>query len=377
MIRRVVYVSGARADFGLLESTLLLVNGHPAIDLSVCVTGMHLLPQFGLTVREIEASGLRICARVEIDLAGSDGAAMARAIGQGLIGMVEVFSGERPDLVVLLGDRGEMLAGAIAAIHLNIPVVHIHGGELSGSVDESVRHAISKLSHYHFVATAGARERLIRMGERADRIFETGAPGLDGLSKLVVRSRQELCANVGFMPDRPVALLIFHPVVQEAEAAGAQMQELLAAVRATGLQVLCLSPNSDAGNDRIRAMLKEQASDSDLCLEVHLARPDFVSWMAAADVMVGNSSSGIIEAASLGLPVVNVGNRQKHRERSGNVVDCPPVASAIRDAIERALALPRRGWSNVYGDGKSGRRIVELLATLPLPRELMMKTNAY
>lgn len=375
--RRVCYVSGTRADFGLLAGTLHRAAADPRLELSICVTGMHLLPPFGETVREIEASGLAIGGRIPVNLADGDGAAMARALGQALIGLTDHFVATRPDLVLVLGDRGEMLAATLAAVHLNIPVAHLHGGERSGTVDEPVRHAISKLAHYHLTATAGARDRLIRMGEQAGRVFVTGAPGLDGLAQAPVRPRAELCVAMGLDPAQLVALVIFHPVLQEAEDAGRQMREVLSAVRDAGLQALCLMPNSDAGNASIRAALEGRRGEPGVSLVTHLPRPDFVAWMAAADVMVGNSSSGVIEAASLGLPVVNVGERQAGRERSGNVVDCPPVAAAVAAAIRQALALRGHRFTNAYGDGMAGERVVELLASLPLNPELLCKSNAY
>lgn len=376
-MRRICYVSGTRADFGLMQRTLQRLNAHPEIILSVVATGMHLSPTYGETVKEIEASGLHIAAHIPVALEETSGPAMARALALELSGLVDIFEQERPDIVLLLGDRGEMLAGALAAIHLNIPIAHIHGGERSGTVDEPVRHAISKLSHYHFTATEEARQRLIRMGERPDHIFVTGAPGLDGLQDLVVYSRQELCEKVGFDAGKPVALVVFHPVVQTADAASHQAQELLAALDVAGVQAICLMPNADAGGNLIRQALRENGRHPRFRLLTHLPRADFVSWMASADVMVGNSSSGIIEAGSFGLPVVNVGDRQRHRERGQNVMDVPPQRSEIEAAILRALQSERPIPENVYGDGRAGERIAELLVTLPLGRELLEKSNAY
>lgn len=376
-MRRVCYVSGTRADFGLMVHTLRLAHRAGKLDVSVCATGMHLSPLFGHTVDEIEASGLRISGRVPVVLDGTTGAVMARALGYELIGITDVLTKECPDLVLVLGDRGEMMAGALAAIHLNIPIAHIHGGERSGTVDEPVRHAISKLAHYHFVTTESARQRLIRMGERAEHIFVTGAPGLDGLTELADRSRTDLCAEAGFDASRPVALAVFHPVLQEAADAGRQMRDIVQVLTAERVQVLCLMPNSDAGGNLIRETLEHFGSHSDIRIMTHLARKDYVSWMAAADVMIGNSSSGIIEAASLNLPVINVGDRQRGRERSGNVMDVPPVPQAIADSLRAALHLDRGSWRNVYGDGRAGERIVSLLESLPLSRQLLHKSNAY
>lgn len=377
-MRRVVYVSGTRADFGLIENTLKLSQASDELDFSVCVTGMHLLQEYGYTVTEIEASGLPIYSRIPVILDGSTGAVMAKAIGQEIIAMTEVFSRDRPDMVMVLGDRGEMLAAAIAAIHLNIPVVHIHGGERSGTVDEPVRHAISKLAHYHFVATPVARERLIKMGERSDCVFVTGAPGLDGLRELAVKTKDQLCAEVDLDTRRPVALVVFHPVVQEAQEAGRQIEEVLKAVLGCGLQAMCIAPNADAGGLAIKRMLDRYSDRRDVRVRVHLSRAEYASWMAAARVMVGNSSSGIIEAATFQLPVVNVGSRQQFRERSGNVLDVPPQWTAIEAVIRRVLTGRFMGpWENIYGDGKAGTMIVSLLQTLSIGPEILRKVNEY
>jgi GDP/UDP-N,N'-diacetylbacillosamine 2-epimerase (hydrolysing) len=246
-MRKVCYLSGTRADFGLMRRTLKMARDSGQLDVAVCVTGMHLSPLYGNTVSEIEASGLRICARVFAGVDEGTGAQMARATAQTMAGVVDVLERERPDILLVLGDRGEMLAGAYAALHLGIPVVHVHGGERSGTVDEPVRHAISKLAHYHFTATTQARERLIRMGELAERVFVTGAPGIDDLVEATLAPRGALCTAVGFDAARPVALVIFHPVLQEAGAAGEQATALMEALLGEGFQCLCFSPNSDAG----------------------------------------------------------------------------------------------------------------------------------
>ncbi len=370
-------MSGTRADFGLMERALKAAARPGLVEVSVCVTGMHLSPLFGNTVRDVEASGLPICARVPVALEAGSGLEMARATGTELIGIAETFARVRPDAAIVLGDRGEMLAGAYAALHLGIPVIHVHGGERSGTVDEPVRHAISKLAHYHLVATPGSRERLIRMGERAERIFVTGAPGLDELREAVRSSRKELCQALGFDAARPVALVIFHPVLQEAEEAAAQATEVAEGALAADCQCLWFAPNSDAGSAAVRAAAERYRGAPGVRLVAHLARGEYVSWMAAADVMIGNSSSGIIEAASFGLRVVNVGSRQDGRERSGNVVDTAPKRHEVARAARAALAAGKADCANVYGDGRASERIAELLRTLPFDGRLLDKANAY
>ena len=377
MTRHVVYVTGTRADYGLMRRTLQAVAAHPGLSLSLVVTGMHLDDTFGNTVREIEADGFPIVSRVPI-APGDGGGAMARGIATMIAGFTDAFERARPDVVLLLGDRGEMLAGAIAAAHLNIAVAHIHGGERSGTIDEPVRHAISKLSHIHLAATAESRDRLVRMGEDPGRVVTVGAPGLVGLTDEPDGDRTALATGVGFDATRPIALMLYHPVHSEAENAADGVALVLDQLAAAGLQVLALMPNSDSGGAAIRARLEQAAAGSNwLSLHTHLERPRFVAWMRAADVMVGNSSSGIIEAATFGTPVVNVGPRQQLRERNRNVVDVALDGPAVRGAIEEALAFGRRPPANVYGDGATDRRVAEVLADVPLDRALLAKCNAY
>ncbi len=377
MSRVVCYVSGSRADFGLMESTLRAIHQAPDLTLGILVTGMHLATQYGSTVRDIEVSGLPIVARIPVELEPATGRTMACNIGRMLCGIVEHLDAERPDVVLVLGDRGEMLAGALAALHLNIPVAHVHGGERSGTVDEPIRHAISKVSHYHFVATLRSRERLVRMGEQPDHIWVTGAPGLDGIEALATRSRGELAASIGFDPDKRIAMMVYHPVVQEDAVAGRSAHVLLSCLLRHDVQVLAMAPNSDSGSEAIQRVLSDYAAAGHVQFKTHLGRSDFVSWMAAVDLLIGNSSAGIIEAASFGTPVVNVGSRQNLRERNANVIDAPVDAAALEKAIQKALQRGRTTASNIYGDGASAARIVELLSTVPLDLPVLAKSNVY
>lgn len=375
--RKICYVTGARADYGLMQSTLQRIHRSDLFELSIIATGMHLLPKYGLTVRQIEAAGLPVTARIEVEEGLPSGALMARNIGRMLIGLVEKFETIRPDIVMVLGDRGEMLAAALAAVHLNIAVVHIHGGERSGTVDEPVRHAISKLAHFHFVATDESKLRLVRMGEAENRISVVGAPGIDGLREAKRVNRSTLCAGVGFDPACRVALLVYHPVLQDADLSGPYVAMIVDAVLAKGFQVMALQPNSDAGSAYVQAVLEARASAGDIRLATHLQREEYLSWLAASDILIGNSSSGIIEAATFGTPVVNVGSRQNLRERNANVIDCPLDRYGLEAAVERALTLPRSEGSNVYGDGRSGERIAGLLASIDLSQSSVAKANVY
>ena len=375
--RRVCYLSGTRADFGLMQSTLQMIVDQPGLDLDLVVTGMHLSRRFGNTVEEIVASGLRVAARIPVAIEESTGAVMARNLAATLNGCVDAFERLNPDIVLLLGDRGEMLAGALAAIHLNIPIAHIHGGERSGTVDEPIRHAISKLAHFHFVSSEDARGRLLQMGEHAEQIFVTGAPGLDGLVGLAAFGRDELCAGVGFDPATPVGLMVYHPVLQESAEAEYQVRTIVDVCLSRRLQLMALMPNSDAGSVGVRRVLDAYVRHPHVRVRNHLPRREFVSWMAASDLMVGNSSSGIIEAASFGTPVINVGIRQNLRERNSNVIDVPARGDDIAAAVEQCFSHGRSPACNAYGDGKAGRRIVTHLLAADLSGGVLLKANAY
>jgi GDP/UDP-N,N'-diacetylbacillosamine 2-epimerase (hydrolysing) len=352
------------------------IQAEDGLALGIVATGMHLDPTFGETWREIDEAGLRVAVRVPIKLFPATGATMARAIGTMTSELVACFESEQPDIVLLLGDRGEMLAAAIAAIHLNIPVAHIHGGERSGTVDESVRHAITKLSHIHFAATEGSRRRLLALGERPDCVHVSGAPGLDGLTDAPLPDRDALFATMGFDIERPVALLLYHPVLQEAGMATQRIRAVLAGLGRAGWQAVVLMPNADAGREEIRAVF-----DADMIPGmqpiVHLPRARFVEVMARCDAMVGNSSSGIIEAASFGTPVLNLGSRQNMRERNTNVLDLPEDADRVADALNRIRGRPRPAPNNIYGDGRAAERIVAQLKAQPLGSKLLNKVLVY
>jgi GDP/UDP-N,N'-diacetylbacillosamine 2-epimerase (hydrolysing) len=360
-----------------MQNTLQAINRHPQLSLGLLVTGMHLLPEYGETWREIAESGLPIDARVAVNLTGSSGEEMAIALGEQVIGFTKALQKIKPDLVLLLGDRGEMLAGAIVALHLNIPIVHIHGGELSGTVDEPIRHAISKLAHYHFTATKKSRERLIRMGEKSEHIFVTGAPGLDAVYQIKLLERAPLFANYGLNQGKPLLLILFHPVVQQADELAEQTSALLEAALESDMQCLLIMPNADAGGSVIAEVIREYDSRKQINTAVHVPRREFLSLVAHAEVMAGNSSSGIIEAASLGTPVVNIGDRQRSRERNSNVIDVEPIKSEIGEAINKASQMKGQRWNNVYGEGKASERIVDCLNSLSLSSNVLEKVNAY
>lgn len=378
--RRIAYLTGTRADFGLMAGTLQRLHRHPGAEVGVLVTGMHLSAQYGMTVDEVEASGLPVTTRIPLAIDERSELGMARAVGEAVVGVAAALTQSRPDVLLLLGDRGEMLAGAIAALHLGIPVAHLHGGERSGTIDEPIRHAITKLSHLHLVATDESRQRVIRMGEAPQNVYTVGAPSLDDVVGRSDLPRAQVLRALGMPAGVRYVLVLFHPVVQEmAQAqvqAGALQAGLEAEVLARGMHVVWLAPNADAGSaDIVSAM--QRAAGPQVHGITHLPRARYLDALACADVLAGNSSSGIIEAASLGTPVVNVGSRQRLRQRNSNTRDCAGDAASIQLALAAALQGGRFAPGNVYGDGRSGERICELLATVPLSPSLLDKSNAY
>jgi GDP/UDP-N,N'-diacetylbacillosamine 2-epimerase (hydrolysing) len=377
-MHRVAYLTGTRADYGLFSEPLKRIREHPLLELSLIVTGMHLEPEFGSTIKEIEADAMPIAARVPSLTGGDSGADQARSIGNAVLGVTNALVESRPDLLIVLGDRGEMLAGAIAATHLNIAVAHVHGGEVSGTVDDLVRNAISKLSHIHFAATEDAAERLRAMGEVSENVHVTGAPGLDYLSRFEPIPLDELARDLGFNPSKPFVIFTQHPVTLEMDSAPEQMETSLRALEESDVQAVATYPNADAGG---RAMIRvlERWSDREwLHVTPNLGRHRYASLLKEAAAVVGNSSSGIIEAPFFGVPVVNIGTRQLGRLRADNVVDATYDQEAIRAAVVCALTDKKfiaraRGTKNPYGDGHAGERIVEVLASLESGPELLSK----
>lgn len=377
MSRKICYITGTRADFGLMRSSLELINKQVDLDLEVIVTGQHLLPEYGKTVNEIHDAGLTIISEIEVSLSGESGAQMSTALAEQLSGITQALKKSRPDIVILLGDRGEMLAAAIAALHLNIIIVHIHGGELSGTIDESIRHAISKLSHYHFTSTSRSKDRLIKMGEKSDHIFVTGAPGLDQIRNLELIPKDLLLGQFEMDSKKPFILLLFHPVVQEMRTLEEQFVIVLEALITFGQQIIALMPNADAGGQLLSNILKRYEDDKKIKSFVHLNRVAYLSLLSEASALVGNSSSGIIEAASLGIPVVNIGTRQNLREQSNNVINVSAGRDEILGGLDKALAWDKSEFRNVYGDGDSSQRIVRLLKELDFSKHILDKVNGY
>jgi UDP-N-acetylglucosamine 2-epimerase (non-hydrolysing)/GDP/UDP-N,N'-diacetylbacillosamine 2-epimerase (hydrolysing) len=359
------------------------------LELNLIVTGMHLLPEYGETIREVEADGFSIAEKIDILLKSDSGAAMVKATALCLLGLVQALERVKPQILLVLGDRDEMLAGAIAAAHMKIAVAHIHGGELSGSIDGSIRHAISKFAHIHFPVTPQAAHCLAVSGEEQRRIFLVGAPGLDDARIGLAVTREELFRQLGFPLVEEFVLVVFHPVVGEETASAENFTAILAALSDLGLASLVFLPNADAGRNLLLNVLKGFQDSPGIRMATHLPRRLYLGLLAKAALMIGNSSSGIIEAPFFSLPVINLGNRQKGRLRAGNVIDLEDGCGKerIKEAILKLLTQRRTGKTavkkgescrevNPYRGG-AGKKIASVLAEIALDDGLLNKDFAF
>jgi UDP-hydrolysing UDP-N-acetyl-D-glucosamine 2-epimerase len=378
-MRVVAVVSLARSDYGIYLPILRQIRGDPALRLHLMVGGTHLSPAFGLTVRQILDDGFEIGARIDMLLSSDTPEGMAKSLGIGVLGFAQAYANRRPDMLLVLGDRYEMLAAAAAALPFNIPVAHAHGGESTeGAIDESVRHAITKMSHLHFAATAAYADRITQMGEEPWRVSVTGAPSLDNIRTIRELSCEELSRRHQIPLHPPFLLVTYHPVTLEYEQTGAQMNELLAALAPLECDLVFTYPNSDAGGRQIIDMVQKFTADRPRThLVPNLGLESYFNFMRHAAAMVGNSSSGIVEAASFKLPVVNIGNRQAGRLRAGNVVDVGYGRTEIAGGITKAVSAEFRAGlallTNPYGDGHAANRIVQRLKDVPIDRRLLTK----
>ncbi|HEV2464816.1 MAG TPA: UDP-N-acetylglucosamine 2-epimerase [Acidobacteriaceae bacterium] len=376
--RTIAVVTSSRADYSHLYWPLKELASHPDVDLKLIAMGSHLAPTFGNTAQEIERDGIPIAARVECLLNSDSDVGMAKTIGVAVLGLADVFGQMRPDLLLLIADRYEMLAPASVALALRIPIAHIEGGEISeGAIDDAVRNALTKMSHIHFTSTHMARERVIAMGEEPWRVHRAGAPSLDHLRRSKLLAREELERRLKIDLCKPTLLVAYHPVTIRRETTE-EMDTLFAALMGMDGQILFCYPNSDAGSHRIIERTRRFVADrGEGQVFTNLDPITYWSLLRCVDALVGNSSSGIMETASFALPTVNIGLRQQGRERARNVLDAEPEEAEIRTRIAEARSEGFRqsleGMENPYGDGHATEKIVEVLTTIPLTQDLLIK----
>jgi UDP-hydrolysing UDP-N-acetyl-D-glucosamine 2-epimerase len=380
MKRTIAVITTSRADYSHLYWPLRDLSENENVDLKIIALGSHLSPEFGNTVQEIEKDGFRIDSRIECLLSSDTDVGMAKTIGVATLSLADLFGKMRPDLLLLIADRYEMLAPAAVALALRIPIAHIEGGEVSeGAIDDAVRNALTKLSHIHFTSTPAARNRVIAMEEEEWRVHRAGAPSLDHLRRQLLLSRDELEKRLQLNLQTPTILVAYHPMtiardtLQEVEA-------LLTALGSLSEQILFCYPNADAGS---RALIERTktfiASRRNGKVFTNLDTVTYLSLLRQVNMLVGNSSSGIMESASLSMPTVNVGLRQQGRERPRNVLDAVADPNSILQAISRARTSEFReslsGMINPYGEGRASETIVRVLTTVPLSQTLLMKRH--
>lgn len=380
-MKKIAYISGTRADFGLMTSVLTGIKKSDKFKLQLYATGMHLMPEFGSTIDHVKKQfpDTKIIPAI---FTSDNRVGMARFSGDYLKELVNILSKDKPDLVLVLGDRVEMLCTALAAVYLGIPSAQFHGGERTSTVDEIARHAITKLVSLHFVATNESAERVRKLGEEDWRIHVVGAPTLDIILNEQLPTRKELFQKLNIDPQEKIILVIQHPVSEQIEWSGKQISETLEAVESFKMPVVVIYPNADAGGSEMIQAIEEKRRNLKFHIFPSLEYKDFLALEKEAAIMVGNSSAGIIEAASFQLPVVNIGKRQNGRTQSGNVINVGYNKSEIIEAIKKSLQDRHyinmlKNIKNVWGDGKTGAKVISILEGLEFNQRLLTKQMTY
>ncbi|MCM1154907.1 MAG: UDP-N-acetylglucosamine 2-epimerase [Roseburia sp.] len=381
-MKKVCVVTGTRAEYGLLKSLIQKINNDPDMELQLVVTGMHLSPEFGLTYKEIEQDGFQITERNEMLLSSDTPNGITKSIGLGTIGFADIFTGIVPDMVVILGDRYEALAAAIAAMVHRIPIAHIHGGELtSGAVDDAIRHSITKMSTLHFTSTEEYGKRVIQLGEEPKRVFYVGALGVENIKTQKLLSKKELAKSIGFSLDIPYVLVTFHPVTLENNTAQEQISNLLAALdRFQEYRIIFTKANADTDGRIINLKIEEYVKNNNnrAVVITSLGMIRYLSALQYCEMVIGNSSSGIVEAPSFKIPTVNIGDRQSGRVKAISVIDCGNSVEEICVAVSQAKKMKQErilsDLKNPYEqDGTSGLIFSEIQRYLRQSRAAVKK----
>ncbi len=379
--KKILYISGTRADYGLMKNTLLEISKNPKLDLEIIATGMHLMPKFGRTLKEIKKDGFKVH-KIEAVYKKDSKESAVDFIGK----LIQLLNKElkkiKPDIILVLGDRAEALAGAVSGVYLVIPVAHVHGGDVSMTVDDVARHAITKLSSIHFAATEKSSKRIIKMGENPWRVYVVGAPGLDGILKSKIAAQKNITQKYHLDLSKPLLLVIQHPVTAEINRAGIHIEETMSAIKELGYQSIVVYPNADAGSRKMIQVIEKYRKYPFIKIYKNIPRFEYLSLMRIASCIVGNSSGGIIEAPSFGLPAVNIGTRQKGREKSDNVIDVGYKKEDIKKAIKKAIydkifRKKTKSYKSPYGSGDAGKKIAKILSEVTIDDRLLNKTITY
>ena len=381
-VKQICIVTGTRAEYSYLKIIIKKIINSKKLSLSLIVTGMHLLEEYGYTIDLIKKDNIPITKIIPMyNENDSSNSALGKAVGSSIIKFTEVLIELKPDVLLVLGDRYEPLVAAIAASTLKIPIAHIHGGDVSGTVDESLRHAITKLSHIHFPASPKSAKRIELMGEEKWRINMVGSTTIDNILHEKLLSKQEICKEFELNESERIALCIQHPNVYESEIAGEQMKITLQVLRDLNLQVIIIYPNNDIGSELIIEVIKEFETHPKFRIFKNIQRRIYLSLLKNVDFLIGNSSSGLIESPIFKVPVINIGDRNKGRETAENVIDVIHDYDEIKNAIKKALSKEFRALCNIiknpYGDGKASERIVKILEDLKIEKKILIKKLTY
>lgn len=383
-MQKIAVITGIRADYGILYPILKEIKKRKKLKLQLIVAGAHLSHEFGYTIKDIEQDGFKVDAKVDMLLSDDTGARMARSIGVGVLEFTQVFEMLEPEVTIVLGDREEMFAAAIASLCLDIPVAHIHGGEVGtgGHIDESIRHALTKFAHLHFAATQKSAERIKKFGEEPWRIHFVGAPFMDNLKLKKITPPKELCEKFKIDLKKPLILLVQHPLAIEAKKSKEQMEKTMKAVASFKLPTIAIYPNADAGGQGIIETIKKFEKYPFIAAYKNFSPPDYLGILKIASVLVGNSSSGIIEAPAFHLPAVNIGPRQLGREMSQSVINVDYNEEAIKNAIQKCLfdkafLKVAKNCDNFYGSGNVAKKIIDTIEKTKLDGKLLHKKMTF
>jgi len=379
--KKLLFITGSRGEWGYIRPILRLIQQTEEFEYSICATNMHLLPSFGESVKEIEADGFVVDHKIHMSLDGYNHYTHVKSLGLFLISLADLLASDRPDWIILAGDRGEQLMGAIAGGFTYLPVAHIQAGERSGNIDGMSRHAIGKYAHIHFASNEDARERLIKLGEEEFRSLNVGAPQLDELVGGLYSTPKEVEESLGFDVTREYMMIVQHPVTEEFEIADKQIEETMKAVNHYDLPKVIILPNNDAGSIKVRKGIENYIRGESYVFS-NLKREDYLTFLKNAKILVGNSSSGLLEAPTFKTPVVNIGRRQNARVQGVNVINCDFVKDEIISAINKGLSMEftlylENHCSNPYGDGKSSQRILDIIGNIKIDNILLIKDITY
>lgn len=370
-MKKICVVTGSRAEYGLLKPLIKRIHDDTEIELQLIVTGMHLSPEFGLTYKEIEEDGFSITDKNEMLLSSDTPNGITKSVGLGTIGFADIFTRNTPDIIVLLGDRYETFAAAAAAMIHRIPIAHIHGGELTeGAIDDAIRHSITKMSTLHFTTTDEYRKRVIQLGEQPENVYNVGALGVENIRNQRLLSKEELEESINYKLDKPYVVITYHPVTLEKNSAESQFQNLLNVInKIGGYKMIFTKANSDTERSVINQLIDEYVNKNkeNAVAFTSLGMIRYLSSLQYCEMVIGNSSSGLLEAPSFHIPTVNIGNRQKGRVRAESVIDCGNSEKEIQDAIKKAEKMKADGICkdvlNPYEGENTSEKIYEIIKT--------------